>query len=250
MNQTCKTITLFILLVMMMPGFALANPPVRSYLDLNYINVLHALMKLGKFKPDNTDFLDTYSMVAHCDVVKGSFSDEFRWNQAREAMKKWLAPRTPKFPTRLGVRSRIMFSRYDSEAKYYLFSDQTPMQKVNTFVTDARPHTPPCDKPNNTLLPSRFQVITNNPVTLPGLRLSEEQAKDLRQKFDQAANPNRIAYIRFNVDITDAEYIGPSVFTNQQGAGDRVWKVKATMHSIEFFSDPQYRNRFFYFVPF
>ncbi len=250
MKRTLNLITFFLIAAVLAPLPASANPPVRSYLDLNYVNVLHALIKIGKFKPENTDFLDAYSMVAHCDVVQGSFNDEFRWNQAREAMKKWLAPRSNKFPTRLSVRSKIMFSRYDAESKYYLFSEQTPMQKVNTFPTDARPHAEVCTKPNNILLPSRFQVITNNPVTLPGLRLSEEQAKDLRQKFEQANNPNRIAYVRFNIEITDAEYIGPSVFTTQQGANDRLWKVKATMHSIEFFSDPLYRNRFFYFVPF
>ncbi len=229
---------------------AAANPPVRSIPDLDYVTILHAMMKLGKFKPENNEFLDAYSMVAHCDVVRGSYNDEFRWNQAREAMKKWLAPREAKFPTRLGVRSKIMFARYDSESKYYLFADNTPMQKVNTFVSEGRPHSTVCNRPGNSLLPSRFQVITNNPVTLPGLRLSEEQARDLRQKFEQVGNAYRLAYIRFNVDITDAEYIGPSVFTAQQGANDKVWKVKATLHSIEFFSDPQYRNRFFYYVPF
>lgn len=250
MKNIVTSIMIFLVLAMMSASPAQANPPVRSYLDLNYVNILHAMIKLGKFKPENTEFLDAYSMVAHCDVVQGSYNDEFRWNQAREAMKKWLAVREGKFPTRLSVRSKIMFSRYDSDSKYYLFSDQTPMQKVNTFQSDARPHSAACDKPNNTLLPSRFQVITNNPVTLPGLRLSEEQAKDLRQKFEQAGNTYRLAYVRFNIELTDAEYIGPSVFTTQQGANDRAWKIKATMHSIEFFSDPQYRNRFFYFVPY
>lgn len=250
MQHMFKSITIFLLLSLFMAQPALANPPVRSYPDLNYVNILQAMIKLGKFKPENNDFLDAYSMVAHCDVVQGSYNDEFRWNQAREAMKKWLAPRSNKFPTRLGVRSKIMFTRYDSDSKYYLFSENTPMQKVNTFLSDARPHPDVCNKPNNTLLPSRFQVITNNPVTLPGLRLSEEQAKDLRQKFEQANNTYKIAYVRFNIDITDAEYIGPSVFSAQQGANDKAWKIKATMHSIEFFSDPQYRNRFFYYVPF
>ena len=249
MKHITTSIMIFLVLFGAPVAPAFANPPIRSYLDLNYVNILQALIKLNKFKPENNDFLDAYSMVAHCDVVQGSYNDEFRWNQAREAMKKWLAPRSTKFPTRLGVRSKIMFSRYDSDSKYYLFSEQTPMQKVNTFLSDARPHPDVCNKPNNILLPSRFQVITNPPITLPGLRLSEEQAKDLRQKFEQANNNYRLAYVRFNIDITDAEYIGPSVFTSQQGANDRAWKVKATMHSIEFFSDPQYRNRFFYYVP-
>ncbi|NDE91445.1 MAG: DUF4852 domain-containing protein [Alphaproteobacteria bacterium] len=245
-----KMLSIATFFLMLLPAMALAqNPPVRSYPDLTYVNVLQAMIKLGKFKPETTEFLDAYSMVAHCDVVQGSFKDEFRWNQARDAMKKYLAVRTTKFPTRLAVRSRIMFDRYDLETKYYLFSSSTPVQKINTFTTDTRPRTEPCERPTNALLPAHFQVITNNPVTLPGLRLSEEQAKDLRQKFEQAGNANRVAYIRFNIDVTDAEYIGPSVFATQQGAGDKPWKIKATMHSIEFFSDSQYRNRFFYYVP-
>lgn len=243
-----KLLLSFLFIVCALPVWA--APPVRDMPTLNYVNVLNALMHLGKFKPDSQEYLDAYSFVAHCDVVRGSFADEFRWNQAREAMKKWIAMKVKKLPTRLSVKGQIMFSRYDMETKYYLFHEQTPLQKVNTFNTNHRPRGGECEKKENYLLPNKFQVVTNNPLTLPGLRLTEEQARDLRQKFEQQFNGNRIAYVRFNVDILDADYIGPSVFNVQQGARDSTWRVKASLHSVEFFSDPEYRNRFYYFVPF
>lgn len=241
---------LFLLLAPLLAAPAYALPPVTDMPELNYVNVLNALMRLGKFKPDSQEYLDAYSFAAHCDVVRGSFADEFRWNQARDALKKWISMKIKKLPTRLSVKGQIMFSRYDLESKYYLFDEQTPLQKVNTFNTDHRPRIPDCEKKELYLLPNVFQVVTNNPLTLPGLRLSEEQARDLRQKFEQQGNNHRSAYIRFNVDIMDADYIGPSVFSNQQGARDSRWRVKASLHSVEFFSDPLYRNRFYYFVPF
>lgn len=225
-----------------------AAPPPQNYLDLNYVNVMQALIKLGKFKPDNIEYLDAYSMVAHCDIVKGSFRDEFRWNQARDAVKKWIALKKPEFPTRLSVRSRIIFDRYDFNSKLFLFSQETHIEKLNSFNTSNRPADPDCDKPVARLLPSRYRVITNNPLTLPGLRLTQEQARDLAQKFNLQGNAKRMAYIRFNIDIVDADYMGPSVFTSQV-RGDQPFKVKAALHSVEFFSDPEYRNRFYYYVP-
>jgi hypothetical protein len=240
----------FLLFVLAAPPVMAAAPPVRDRPDLNYVNVLHALLRLDKFKPDSVEYLDAYSMVAHCDVVQGSFNDEFRWNQARSAVKKWVSAREKNFPTQLSVKRPVMFSRYDIESKYYLFSEATPIRKINTFSTELRPKSDACDKPGNDLLPSQFQVITNNPLTLPGLRLTEEQARDLRQKFEQAGNINRLVYLRFNIDILDADYIGPSLFNSQSGVRDNLWRVKGSLHSVEFFSDPEYRNRFYYFVPF
>jgi hypothetical protein len=233
------------------PARADGPPPVQDVPDLNYVNVLHALMHLGKFKTDGVEYLDAYSMTAHCDVVKGSYTNEFRWNEAREAIKKWIALKGPHLPTRLGVRSQIMFSRYDVPSKYYLFSEETPIRKINTFNTNTRPNVAPCDKPAVQLLPNKFEVITNNPLTLPGLRLSEDQAKDLYQKFEQSGNTHKVAYIRFNIDILDSDYLGPSFFGRKgQSVSDPTWKVKATLNSVEFFSDPEYHNRFYYFVPF
>lgn len=242
---------IILLLLLLLPAPLLAGtPPVREMPVLDYISVLNALLKLGKFKPDSPEFLDAYSMAVHCDVVKGSFADEFRWNEAREAMKKWIAIRGPKLPTRLSVKKKILFSRYDVTTKYYLFDKDTQLQKINTFNTNPRPNDEACDKPITMLLPARFEVVTNNPLTTPGLRLSQEQAKDLHQKFEQIGNKRRLVYIRFNVDILDADYIGPSFFSkDMKGARDSIWKVKASLHSVEFFSDPNYRNRFYYYVP-
>lgn len=224
------------------------NPPVREMPELNYINVLHALMKLEKFKPDDQQYLDAYSMVAHCDVVHGSFQNEFRWNQARDALKKWIAQNRKKLPTRLSIKSQIMFTRYDFDSKYYLFSEDTRIQKLNHFPTKHRPDEGPCDKQISRLLPATFSVVTNNPLTLPGLRLNEQQAKDLKAKFESQGNKHYVAWIRFNIDINDAEYIGPSIY-RAQPRGDGDWLVKASLQSVEFFSDPRYRNRFYYYVP-
>jgi hypothetical protein len=247
------TKTFFLLLLLLLPPAPLlagGPPPVREMPALDYSSVLNALLKLGKFKPDSAEFLDAYAMAVHCDVVKGSFADEFRWNEAREALKKWIAIRGPKLPTRLAVKKKILFDRYDPTAKYYLFNKDTQLQKINTFNTNPRPNEEACDKPVAMLLPARFEVVTNNPLSIPGLRLSQEQAKDLHQKFEQVGNKRHLVYIRFNVDILDADYIGPSFFTKDtKGAHDSVWKVKATLHSVEFFSDPSYRNRFYYYVP-
>lgn len=233
---------------MLTPLARAQTPPVREMAELNYVNTLHALLNLEKFKPDDQDYLDAYSMIAHCDVVHGSFNNEFRWNQAREAVKKWIALNKKKRPTRLSVKSQIMFTRYDFNAKYYLFSDDTKIQKVNSFPTETRPLQGVCDKPIARILPAKFLIVTNNPVTLPGLRLNEQQAQDLKAKFESQGNKHYVAWIRFNIDITDSDYIGPSIYkARPQGDGD--WIVKASLHSIEFFSDPRYRNRFYYYVP-
>lgn len=228
---------------------ALASPPVKIYPDLNYVNVVHALIRLGKLKPDNQDYLEAYTFAAHCDVVKGSYRDEFRWRQARDAVKKWLEQRRHGFSTTLTVRSTIMFDRYDFASKTFLFSPETAIKDLNVFPTEPRPTDPDCAKDNLLLLPQRYRVVTNNPLSLPGLRLTEGQAQDLAQKFNLQDNPHRIAYIRFNIDILDSDYMGPSVFTSQTHTNDPTWLVKATLHSVEFFSDPQYQNRFYYYVP-
>jgi hypothetical protein len=230
-------------------GGAAANPPPVEVPDLNYINVMHALIKLEKFKPDNQEYLEAYAMVAHCDIVKGSYRDEFRWKQAQDALKKWLELNRKTFSTRLAVRSQIMFDRYDFVSKNFLFAAETEIKKLNTFTTNSRPDKEEaCNRRPQQLLPSRYRVVTNNPLTLPGLRLTEQQAEDLRQKFNLQKNPNGIAWVRFNIEILDAEYMGPTVFSGQ-AKGDFPWKVKATLHSVEFFSDPEYRNRFYYYLP-
>ncbi len=237
-----------VLLACMLAPLSAQAAPVEEVPDLNYVNVLQALIKLERFKPDNQEFLDGYTMAAHCDVVHGSYRDEFRWAEARKAVQAWLATHKASFPTRLAVKSSIQFGRYDAESKYFLFNQQNQLDRVNTFNTDSRTIDPVCAKPESKLLPSSFRVVTNNPVTLPGLRLTDEQARDLAQKFNMQGNSQRIAYIRFNIDILDADYLGPSVYSKKQAANS-VALVKSVLHSIEFFADPQYTQRFYYYTP-
>jgi hypothetical protein len=226
-----------------------APEPIKSYPELDYINVTQALLKLGKFKPDNDDYLDAYSMAVHCDVVQGSYRDEFRWKQAREAMKKYIAQKRDHLPTRLGVRSQILFTRYDFDSKYFLFSPETSLNRVNTFTTNPRSSSPGCTSEVSKLLPSYYLVVTNNPVNVPGIRMTEDQARDLSQKFTQQQNSRRMAYIRFVIDIVDADAVGPTIFNNKK-IGDEKLRVKSTLHSIEFFSDPEYTKRFYIFYPY
>lgn len=244
-----KTGLAALVLVPLLATPAFASPPVKEYPDLNYVSVVHALIRLGKLKPENKEYLEAYTFAAHCDVAKGSYRDEFRWRQALDAVKTYLEQRKKGFPTTLTVRSQVMFDRYDFPSKTFLFAPETAIKDLNVFPTEPRPNDPECAKDNLLLLPQRYRVVTNNPLSLPGLRLTEDQAKDLAQKFNLQDNPHRIAYIRFNIDILDSDYMGPSVFTSQTHANDPTWLVKATLRSVEFFSDPAYQNRFFYYVP-
>ncbi|HVY13321.1 MAG TPA: DUF4852 domain-containing protein, partial [Alphaproteobacteria bacterium] len=221
----------------------------KEYPVLNYVNVTQALLHLDRFKTDNDDYLDAYAMAAHCDVVAGSYGDEFRWKQAREALKRYIATRKAKLPTRLAVRGQIMFTRYDFDTKYVLFAPETQLKKVNTFITDNRPSKPACNASQARLLPLTYMVVTNNPITLPGLHLTEEEARDLAQKFGFQKNRHRVAYIRFLIDVLDSDYIGPSVFASRPTSSDRL-KVKGTLHAIEFFSDANYQNRFYIYYPY
>ncbi|MBI3419033.1 MAG: DUF4852 domain-containing protein [Proteobacteria bacterium] len=239
-----------LLLLIGSPAFAITPPdPVKDYPEIDYINVTNALLRLGRLKPDNDDYVDAYAMAAHCDVVAGSYRDEFRWKQARAAMKKWIAIKKGILPTRLGVRKQILFSRYDFDSKYFLFAAETSLAKINTFTTNPRSNAPGCSGEVSKLLPSYYVVVTNNPINLPGLRLTEEQARDLSQKFASQNNTRRMAYLRFLVDITDSDIIGPTMFANRS-VGDQKLKVKATLYAIEFFSDPYYQRRFYVYYPY
>jgi hypothetical protein len=235
--------------LMLVPSTLPAAEPVRDYPELDYINVTQALLRLDRFKPDNDDYLDAYSMAVHCDVVAASYRDEFRWKQAREAMKKYIQVKKAHLPTRLGVRSQILFTRYDFDSKYFLFSPETQLSKVNTFNTNQRSASPGCTGPQSKLMPSYYQVVTNNPTNLSGIRLTEDQARDLAQKFNSQNNTRRLAYIRFLIDILDSDVVGPTMFA-KQAHGDEKLKVKATLYAIEFFSDPYYQHRFYIYYPY
>jgi hypothetical protein len=240
--------------LLLLCGFALplqaATEPVKVYPELDYINVTQALLKLGKLKPDNDDYLDAYAMAVHCDIVQGSYRDEFRWKQARAAIKKYIEVKRDTLPTRIAVRSQILFTRYDFDSKYFLFSPETALRKINTFTTNQRSASEGCTAEQSKLLPSYYQVVSNNPVNVPGIRMTEDQARDLSQKFATQNNVRRIAYIRFVLDIVDADMvIGPTMFSNKK-VGDEKMRVKATLHSIEFFSDPYYQNRFYIYYPY
>ncbi len=223
--------------------------PVKDYPELDYINITQALLGLNRLRPDNDDYLDAYAMAVHCDVVAGSYRDEFRWKRAREAIKEYIKLKKDRLPTRLGVRSEIMFTRYDFDSKYFLFSPETQLTKVNTFTSNARTNSPGCTGVQTKLLPSYYMVVTNNPINLPGLRLTEEEARDLAQKFADQKNTRRLAWIRFLIDIIEAPIIGPSMLADR-GIGDNRMLVKATLYAIEFFSDPYYRRRFYIYYPY
>jgi hypothetical protein len=240
---------LWVGLAVLPPSPAGAQEAVKDYPELDYINVTQALLRLGRFKPENDDYIDAYAMAVHCDVVSGSYRDEFRWRQARAAMREYIQQKKDILPTRLAVRSKILFTRYDFDSKYFLFSPETAMNKVNTFGTNPRPASPGCTGEASKLLPSVYSVVTNNPVNLPGLHLSEDQARDLSQKFASQGNAKRMSYIRFLIDITDSDFIGPSMFSNRS-IGDQKLRVKGTLYAIEFFSDPAYQKRFFIYYPY
>lgn len=240
---------LLLFLPLLAPLPALAQG--AEYPELNYDNVMHALYRLDKFKPeDDEQYMEGYAMAAQCDVVKGSYRDEFRWKQAKEAIKKWLHMEKKKFSTRLAVKSRIMFDRYDFATKTFLFSESTQIRELNIFTTDPRTDGgEECNRPTVGLMPNSFRVVTNNPLTLPGLQLTEAQAQDLAQKFTYQNNKYRIAYIRFVVEILDGDYLGPSMLAQAPKTGGDVWAVKGTLKAIEFYSDPEYRNRFYLYNP-
>jgi hypothetical protein len=251
-----KSLRFILALIVLGAGLAMlpfspaqSQEAIKDYPELDYINITQALLRLGRFKPDNDDYLDAYAMAVHCDVVSGSYRDEFRWKQAREAMRNYIKKKKETLSLRVAVRSKILFTRYDFDSKYFLFSPETAMNRVNTFNTNPRPASPGCTGEASKLLPSVYSVVTNNPVNLPGLHLSEEQARDLSQKFASQGNTQRRAWIRFLIDITDSDFIGPSMFSNR-GTGDQKARVKGTLYAIEFFSDPYYRNRFFVYYPY
>jgi len=224
-------------------------PPVEALPELTYVNVLHAMLRLDKLNLENSDYLDAYSMAAHCDVVAANFSNEFRWNQAREAIKKWVAQKKATLPLKLAVKAPIRFSRYDFDNSYFLFDDRAKLNKVNTFsVLLPNPASQACNQAALRLLPNRFEVITNNPVTLPGLPLTPEQAKDLADKFTAQGNLARKAYMRFDLEIQGGDTVGTTAHHGHTGI-DPGFRVKATLNAIEFFSDPDYKNRFYYYVP-
>jgi len=207
-------------------------------------NLLRALVRFKALDLSVDPLIDEYAEVTDCDLFKAYYSDDFKWNAVRTAIRQSVRQNIAGFPTSFGYVAELNLDRYDFKQKTYLFSRDNPVTNVNVFRLFEFTE-PPCQGREIKFLPKAYRAVLDTPITMAGVPITQKDGEAMLQRMEADGNTARRIYARFNLTIT---YIEPL-----RGAGDfnnmnerytqfRVNDISsvhmdARLDSIDFFED-------------
>ncbi len=219
-----------------------------------YANVLKLLVRYGALNINDDATLNSYAIVQECKMYKHFYHDDFRWKQFQAAMRQSIRDNIATFPTGIAYNSTLQLDRYDFKNKMYRFTKKTAPRRVNLFSLKAYIDRA-CEIEKNNIMPSSFQVVLDQPMSLSGIPLSEEDGKTLLHRMDKTGNKNHLVFTRFNFRIIYIEPLfrkksssGQFVGLLTQGRGDNV-RMDAHLSSVDFYEDEEHKKLIYTYVP-
>jgi hypothetical protein len=242
-----------ILLGLLMPLKAGAE----DYAPVDWPSLARTLVRFHAYDLTDDKLLDEYAVVTECKLHESFFSDDFKWNQVRDAIRQSVQQNLPAFPTHYRYETTFELDRYDFQQQLFRFAAKTTVKNVNAFVLlDIAGQT--CNNYDLKYMPQNFRGILDAPLYIEGLSLSEPDAQALLVRMKAANNEKRLVFARFNLAIT---YIEPLRFADEKQGNTTQKEFKqahtskhnVTMNvrldSAEFFEDEARTKLLYTFTP-
>ncbi|MDE1901222.1 MAG: DUF4852 domain-containing protein [Alphaproteobacteria bacterium] len=232
---------LFVVLLLL-PAVARAD----DYAKPDWPSLTRTMVRFNAIDLSDPAILDEYAIVTECDLYKAFYSNDFKWQQVRQAVLQAARNDIATFPTAYYYDTKLQLDRYDFGANLFRFTDKSTIRNVNAFTIYSVAGTG-CGGAHIKILPRTFRVVIGVPVTMDGIPLGEKDAQTLLGNMDKDGNISRIVYARFNLRIT---YIDPmrkmpggqgeaDIYHQSNAPDNESVRLDAHLDSIDFYEDPQ-----------
>lgn len=222
--------------------------PVQAddYIKPSFDNLLKTLVRFSALDLRIDPLLDEYAMVTDCGLYKNFYSDDFKWNQVRAAIRDSVRLNIATFPMSYQYDTNLQLGRYDFQQSLYKFTDKSTVDNVNAFMIYSIEE-PNCGGRPIKYLPSTFHAVLDVPVTIPGLPLAESDGRALLHEMEKDGNKDHIVYTRFNLNIVYVEPLrkvsigeNAAVRYSQSNtpASSHSVRLDTRLDSVDFFEDP------------
>lgn len=203
----------------------------QTYAPLTYSNVTKTLVRFGALNLNNDKIMDDYIKLNDCDFFFKNFRDDFALQKRRQQLRAEVPKKMGTFPDAYYFSAPMRLDRYDFKTRVFMLESKSQLHNINTFQLVKISRNNVCIKEQRLeSLPEEVGVVLDQPVTLEGLPISEEQSKKLVDSMNARKNFQRVIYARFSVVLVYAEPLDVTT--------PRVrYNAEAQLLSIEFFED-------------
>lgn len=216
---------LAVLFITAMPASA------QTYAPLTYGNVMKTLMRFGALDLKNDKLLDDYIRLNECDFYFQHFRDDFALQKRRQQLRTEIPKKMGAFPDAYYFSAPMRLDRYDFKSRVFKLESKSRLLNINTFQLVKISRNNVCIKDHSLeIAPEEVGVVLDQPVTLEGLPISEEQSKALIERMNAQKNFQRAIYARFSIMMVFAEPLPLDMPRLRYNAD-------AQLLSIEFFED-------------
>lgn len=236
-----RTILIAFLLCVALPAHA------ADYIKPGWPDLVRTLIRFNALNVGDDTLLDEYAMIAECDLYKGFFSDDFKWNQVRAALRQSIRQNVATYPTSYYYETSLQLDRYDFHDKLYRFTPKSTIHNVNAFLIYGADGRMECGAGTVKNIPKIYRAVLDTPIYFEGLPLAQSDAEALLKQMEAEKNNDRVIYARFNLRIV---YVSPlrrelkpgeaatnAVYTQGEKSGMDGMRLDAHLDSIEFYGD-------------
>jgi hypothetical protein len=219
----------------------------NDYVPPAWPDLLHAMIRFRALDLSDDHILDEYARITDCELYKAFYSDDFKWNKVRTAMRDSAQQNSETFPITFGYEAPLELDRYDFEQKAYLFTERTTIKNINAFVL-LEAQNPPCINTPLSAVPQTYRAVLDTALSLSGVPITQKDGEALLQRMQAEGNDSRRIYARFNLTLVYIEpwrkrkasenlLYGAAYTQSKYTDNPTAMRLDARLDSIDFFED-------------
>jgi hypothetical protein len=240
--------------------FAVSARADDGYAEITWGGLLNSMIRFNAIDlmQDNA-LLDEYAAITDCDLYQFYYQDDFKWQHVRDVMRQSMRDKAQTYPVRFRYDVDFQLDRYDFANTLYRFSSKRSLDHIGKItVIDAAGIE--CGKALLHYFPKTYAMRINPTLTVPGLKLQPQEAKNLLDYMNVQGNTEHQIHARINLSVT---YVEPAqkVFLNTNVKNNKDFRyvqsekngstfiLDGHVDSVNFYRDPAMTELVYTFVP-
>ena len=226
----------------------------ETYVEPSWANLMHTMARLNAFDVDDDVLIDDYAIITECQLYQNFYTDDFKWNQVRAALRENIQKHGNEFPLSYAYRGEVQLDRYDFKEKLFRFTDGSVIRNINA-VPMLQADAVDCGKAHIKNMPKSFRAMLATPFTILGLSIDADAAQKLLNDMKAAGNNSRNMFVRFNITVTFAEQLrrnfmqNPPAYSQDNRPASDPFKMDAHLDSADFYSDEDMTHKVWTYKP-
>jgi hypothetical protein len=205
----------FLSLVGRTPALAEGLTQGESFATPTYRDVVQAFLLMQGLDISNNKVADEYAKLSYCTLYQQKFHNDFAWNKIRAELINRAMQKHDYYRVQYQLEGTLYLGRFNFETQQFPLVKKSQLNHVGSFMAIdftsrglARPYRL-CSTDYSVIFPGRYVFEINQPFTLLGLKVSQDEAKGLLDKMASLGNADRRLYIRFRYRAQTVDKLDP-----------------------------------------